>query len=70
MNLEIIRQEIKSNLNKSINVKVFGMRNKTNEYNGYITAVYPNIFTILTVDGEKSFAYRDIITGDIKINYN
>lgn len=46
------------------------MRNKTNEYNGYITAVYPNIFTILTVDGEKSFAYRDIITGDIKINYN
>lgn len=45
------------------------MRNKTDYYEGIIKAVYPNIFTIIERTTEKSFNYRDIITGDIKIKY-
>lgn len=45
------------------------MRNKTNEYNGYLKKLYPNIFTISENNIEKSFTYADLITGDIKIKY-
>lgn len=45
------------------------MRGKTSEYKGRIHAVYPNLFTIINNNQEKSFTYRDIITGDIKIKY-
>lgn len=45
------------------------MRNKVNNYVGIITGVYPNIFTVL-VDGEnKSFAYVDVVTKEINIEY-
>lgn len=50
-------------------IKVFGMRGKTSEYTGKINAIYPNIFTILENGNEKSFTYRDVYTGDIKIKY-
>ncbi len=70
MNLNLIREEITNHLNKRVYIKVFGMRNKMSEYYGTITAIYPNIFTITTKDSEKSFNYRDIITGDIAIKYD
>ena len=50
-------------------IKVYGMRGKTMNYTGKIHAIYPNLFTILENNIEKSFTYRDIITGDIKIKY-
>lgn len=52
-----------------VEIKVFGMRGKTSVYHGQIYATYPNIFTIIISNREKSFTYRDIITGDIKIKY-
>lgn len=69
MNPNIIREEVKKHLNQNVLIKVYKMRGKTYEYNGTIKAIYPNIFTILDRDGEKSFSYRDIITGEIKIKY-
>ena len=69
MNINIIKEEIKNHLNKKVSIKVFGMRNKTNYYRGFIKAIYPNIFTIANTEYEKSFSYRDIITGEIKIKY-
>ena len=69
MNLDNIKLEIKKNIGKKIKVTVYGMRNKIDFYEGKIHKVYPNIFTILFNNEEKSFAYRDIITKDISINY-
>lgn len=50
-------------------VSVYGMRNRISRYEGVIYKVYPNIFTILEKGEEKSFPYRDVITGDVKIKY-
>ncbi len=69
MNIDLIREEIKNHLNKPVRIKVFGMRNKINDYSGIINAIYPNIFSIINPEYEKSFSYRDIITGEIEIKY-
>ena len=69
MNLDFIREEIKNHLNHTVQIKVFGMRNKESVYTGRINAIYPNIFSIINPEYEKSFSYRDIITGDIEIKY-
>ena len=45
------------------------MRGKTSIYQGKIHAIYPNLFTILDNKVEKSFTYRDVLIGDIKIKY-
>ena len=69
LNTDFIKEEIKRNINRNVEIKVYGMRGKTSSYNGKIHAVYPNIFTIIDNNLEKSFTYRDIYTGDIKIKY-
>lgn len=69
MNPNIIREEIAKHLNEKVKIRVYGMRNKTNTYTGIIHAIYPNIFTLKIGNLEKSFNYRDLITGDIKIKY-
>lgn len=69
MNINIIKEEITSHINKKVLVSVYGMRNRVNRYEGIIYKTYPNIFTILENGEEKSFPYRDVITGDVKIKY-
>ena len=69
MNPDFIKEQIKKNINKPVIITVYGMRNKINTFEGTINKVYPNIFTIIERDIEKSFSYADIITGDIKIKY-
>ena len=69
MNLDLVKDDIRNHLNQNVIIKVYGMRNKTSSYMGKINGIYPNLFTIIGNDGEKSFTYRDIITGEIKIKY-
>lgn len=69
MNLNIIKKEVQNNLNKRVEIKINGMRNKTKKIIGTINNVYPNIFTILCNGENKSFRYADIITGEIKVKY-
>lgn len=69
MNLDIIKEKISSSIGKNVKITVYGLRNKINFYEGRIYKTYPNIFTILINNEEKSFAYRDIATKDIKITY-
>ena len=69
MNIDIVKNEINKNIGKKVKITVHGMRNKTEFYEGNIYQIYPNIFTILSDYGEKSFTYRDIITKDITIKY-
>ena len=69
MNINIVKEEIKSKINRKVSISVFGLRNRVNRYEGVIYKVYPNIFTVLIDDEEKSFTYRDVITGEVKIKY-
>lgn len=69
MNIDLIKEKIQRNLNKRVLVTVHGMRNKITRYEGYLYKLYPNIFSIMTSSGEKSFSYNDYITGDIKVKF-
>ena len=69
MNINIIKEEIKSKINRKVTISVFGLRNRVNKYDGVIYKVYTNIFTVLIDGEEKSFTYRDVITGEVKIKY-
>ncbi len=69
MNLNIVKEELKKNLNKKVRVSVFGLRNRVDHYEGVLYKIYPNIFTVLIRGEEKSFTYRDVITGEVKLKY-
>ena len=69
MNLNVIKEQIAHNLNKKVMVSVHGLRNRVDRYEGVLYKVYPNIFTIMIRGEEKSFTYRDVITGEVKLKY-
>lgn len=69
MNINILKEELTKHLNHNVEIKVYGMRNKINTFNGKIHKIYPNIFTIIDNNIEKSFTYADVITGEVKIKY-
>lgn len=67
MNLDKIKEEIASLINKEIMINVTGSRNKKQMYKGVINNVYSNIFTVLIEGVNKSFTYSDVAIGDVKI---
>ena len=69
MNISDIKDMIRKSLNKQIEVKVFGMRNKNCTYVGYISNAYPALFTVNINGVDKSFNYADILTGEVKIKF-
>jgi len=69
VNIDLVRQKIMNNLNKKVKVTVHGLRNKVSRYEGVLYKTYPNIFSIITDNQEKSFSYNEYITGDIKIKF-
>ena len=69
MSLDKIKEEIKSHLNERVVILVYGMRNKNYQVEGFISNVYPSIFTINENGSTKSFNYSDIATGEISIKY-
>ncbi|MDE6284342.1 MAG: hypothetical protein K2M17_01175 [Bacilli bacterium] len=69
MNINIIKADLAKKLNRKVIVSVHGLRNRVSRYEGTLYKLYPNIFTIKTGGEEKSFSYRDVITGEVKIKY-
>ncbi|MBR5662082.1 MAG: hypothetical protein IKX00_00345 [Bacilli bacterium] len=69
MNLNVIKDELEKKLNKNVIITEKGMRNRKSIFEGYIYKLYPNIFSIMTKSGEKTFAYSDIATKTIIIKY-
>lgn len=69
MNLDTIKEDVKKHLNYKVLISVYGMRNKNYQIAGYISNVYPSIFTVNENGQEKSFNYSDIATGEISIKY-
>ena len=43
MNINIIKEEIKSKLNKKVLISVYGMRNRVNRLEGILYKSYPNL---------------------------
>ncbi|HAB66373.1 MAG TPA: hypothetical protein DCE23_03300 [Firmicutes bacterium] len=62
------RDLIRSNYGKRAIIKVIGLRNKTEIYEGIISECYNNVFILLTKNGKKSFTYTDVLIGNIKVN--
>jgi len=69
MNINIIKDKIKNNLGKNVHITLKCVRNRKEIYEGKLYKVYPNIFSILTRLGEKTFSYVDVATKDIVIKY-
>ena len=69
MNIDIIKEEIKSNLGKKVRVKIYGMRNRVDTIEGIITKVYPNLFMVENNYESKSISYADVITKEVVVKY-
>ena len=69
MNLDIVRENMKKYLNKTVKIDVYGMRNKNHEYYGVVSGLYPYVFTVLIDGTQKSFNYSDVIIGDVVVNF-
>lgn len=69
MNINIVKEKINRLLGKNVTLIFKGMRNKKEIYEGKIYKLYPNIFSLMTSKGEKSFSYADVATNDIIIKY-
>ena len=69
MNLDVIKNKLKQKIDANVVVTVKGLRNKKQIYEGRIYKLYPNIFSIMTRNGEKSFSYADVAIKDILIKY-
>lgn len=69
MNIDFIKEKLRKRINAKVVIIVRGMRNKKQIYEGSIYKLYPNIFSIMTHFGEKTFSYADIATKEISIKY-
>lgn len=65
MNIELTKEKVKTLINRKIKIKVNIGRNKHEYYEGYIEKLHPNIFTIKTNQGIKSFTYTDVLTKNV-----
>lgn len=69
MNTDQIKEEITNNINKPVRITVYGLRNKSNIFEGVITNTYPYIFTVFVEGENKSFSYADVLTKEVVIEY-
>ena len=62
MNIDKVKNQINDLKNNKLKIKVNIGRNKYEYYEGNIKDIYPNLFTMETNNGMKSFTFSDIIT--------
>ena len=68
MNLDIVKEKVKSYLGIHHKFIYRGARNQIEEFSGRITKCYPHIFIIETDEHIiKSFTYNDYVIRNIKI---
>lgn len=61
------RELIHKIVGRKVEIKVMGLRNKIDVYEGIISEYYNNIFILNTEMGKKSFTYTDVLIGNIKV---
>lgn len=69
MNPNVIRENLYPHKGKKVIVKVYGMRNKTDEYVGILKDIYPQIFTVELTDAIKSFSYSELISKEVVLTF-
>ena len=62
MNINIIKNKINELKNYKLKIKINLGRNKYEYLEGIILKMHPNIFTVMTNKGIKSFSYSDVAT--------
>ncbi len=68
MNLDNIKKKIYELKDEKLKIKVNLGRNKYEYLEGKIEKIHPNLFTIQTNKGLKSFTYSDVVTKVIVIS--
>ena len=68
MNIDFIKKKIIEFKNEKIKIKISLGRNKYEYLEGKIQNIYPNIFTIITNKGLRTFSYSDIVTKAVIIS--
>ena len=62
MNINKIKDKVIELANSKIKIKVNMGRNKYEYYEGKIDKIHPNLFTVKTDNGIKSFTFTDVLT--------
>lgn len=68
MNINNVKNKVKEYQNMKLKIKVNLGRNKYEYLDGYIDKIHPNIFTIKTNKGIRSFSYSDVATNIVSIS--
>ena len=67
MNIDLIKKEINKLLGYKLKIKINLGRNKFEYLEGMIEKIHPNLFTVKTNKGIKSFTYSDVATKAVTI---
>lgn len=68
MNINIIKNNIGKLKNLKLKIKINLGRNKYEYLEGMIDKIHPNIFTVKTNKGIRSFSYSDVATKVVSIS--
>ena len=70
-NYQTVKREIVSYLEREVRVHVDLGRNKSAEFTGKLSGVYPALFTVTPDDknyrGKTSYSYSEILCGEVKV---
>lgn len=69
MNPHVIRENLAMHKGERVQVKVYGMRNKTDSFIGVLKDVYPKIFVIETGSSIRTFSYSEIISKEVVLSF-
>ena len=69
MNISTVKEEIEKNIGRQVEVKIYGMRNKTDKIIGRIEKTYPNLFILNNNRETRSINYSDVLTKEVIIKY-
>ena len=68
MNINLIKEKIKSLCDVKIKIKINLGRNKYEYHEGFIDKIHPNIFTVKTSNCIKTFTYTDVLIKNVVIS--
>ena len=68
MNINIIKNNIGKLKNLKLKIKINLGRNKYEYLEGMIDKIHPNIFTVKTNKGIRTFSYSDVVTKVVEIS--
>lgn len=69
MNPYVIRENLAKHRGERVQVKVFGMRNKTDTFIGVLKDIYPKIFSVEVGGTLKSFSYAEVINKEVVLSF-